>query len=68
MSSAARLLVVATGGWRAIRWGCGLVLVLVFMAQGAALVVYGVLISAAIAASAWFERDGWPFRASVLLR
>ena len=66
MGNIARLLVAAVGGWLAIRWGGGLAHV--FMAQGAALVVYGLVISGAIAGGAWFGRVGWPCRTSVLLR
>ena len=62
----ARLLVAGIGGWLAIRWGGNLWHV--FMAQGAALVVYGVVIAAAIAGGAWFGRVGLPVRTSVLLR
>ena len=66
MGNMARLLVAAVGGWLAIRWGGGLAHV--FMAQGAALVVYGLVISGAIAGGAWFGRVGWPCSTSVLLR
>ncbi|MGH6638365.1 MAG: MATE family efflux transporter, partial [Polaromonas sp.] len=62
----ARLVVAALGGWLAIRWGGGLAQV--FMAQGAALVVYGVVIAAAIAGGAWFGRVGWPCRPAILVR
>ncbi|MGH8849243.1 MAG: MATE family efflux transporter, partial [Polaromonas sp.] len=62
----ARLVVAAIGGWLAIRWGGGLAQV--FMAQGAALVVYGVVIAAAIAGGAWFGRVGWPCSPGTLLR
>lgn len=62
----ARLLVAGIGGWLAIRWGGGLWHV--FMAQGAALVVYGVVIAGAIAGGAWFGRVCWPVRTGALLR
>jgi putative MATE family efflux protein len=62
----ARLAVAAAGGWLAIRWGGGLVQV--FMAQGLALVVYGLVIAAAIAGGGWFGRVGWPCRTTTLLR
>ena len=62
----ARLLVAGIGGWLAIRWGGNLWHV--FVAQGAALVVYGIVIAAAIAGGAWFGRVGWPVRTHVLLR
>lgn len=62
----ARLVVAAVGGWLAIRWGGGLAHV--FMAQGLALVVYGVVIASAIAGGAWFGRVGWPCSTGALLR
>lgn len=62
----ARLMVAAIGGWLAIRWGGGLAQV--FLAQGLALVVYGVVIASAIAGGAWFGRVGWPCSSSALLR
>ena len=54
----ARMAVAGVGGWLAIAWGGGLLQV--FMAQGIALVVYGVVNAAAIAGGAWFGRLGWP--------
>lgn len=66
LGNLARLVVAAAGGWLAIRWGGGLAQV--FWAQGAALVVYGLVIAAAIAGGAWFGRVGWPCRTSTLLR
>lgn len=66
MGNLARLAVAALGGWLAIRWGGSLVQV--FVAQGAALVVYGVVIAAAIAGGAWFGRVGWPCSTASLLR
>ncbi len=66
LGNIARLLVAALGGWLAIRWGGGLAQV--FMAQGFALVVYGVVIAAAIAGGAWFGRVGWPCLTPALLR
>ena len=65
LGNLARLAVAAIGGWLAIRWGGGLTQV--FAVQGAALVVYGAVIAAAIAGGAWFGRVGWPCRPSVLL-
>ena len=62
----ARLVVAAVGGWLAIRWGGGLAQV--FLSQGVALVVYGVLIASAIAGGAWFGRLGWPCSTSKLMR
>ncbi len=66
MGNIARLAVAAIGGWLAIRWGGGLAQV--FALQGAALVVYGVVIACAIAGGAWFGRVGWPCRTRTLLR
>ncbi|MDR3455339.1 MAG: MATE family efflux transporter [Rhodoferax sp.] len=61
-----RLVVAGLGGVLAIRWGGGLLQV--FIAQGAALVVYGVAIASTIAGGAWFGRLGWPCRTDTLLR
>jgi Na+-driven multidrug efflux pump len=66
LGNVARLAVAAGGGWLAIRWGGGLAQV--FLAQGLALVVYGVVIASAIAGGAWFGRVGWPCRTATLLR
>ncbi len=62
----ARLAVAALGGWLALRMGGGLPGV--FIAQAAALVVYGVVNTWAIAGGAWFGRVGWPLSTSNLLR
>ncbi|MDM0083992.1 MATE family efflux transporter [Variovorax sp. J31P179] len=62
----ARLLVAGLGGWLALRWGGDLLHV--FAVQGAALVVYGVVIASAIAGGAWFGRVGWPRTTAGLLR
>ena len=61
-----RFAVAGIGGWLAILWGGGLAQV--FLAQGVALVFYGVVIAAAIAGGAWFGRVGWPCRTATLLR
>jgi len=66
LGNLARLAVAALGGWLALRWGGSLVHV--FVAQGAALVVYGLVISSAIAGGAWFGRVGWPRSTSALMR
>ncbi|WP_062366207.1 MATE family efflux transporter [Variovorax paradoxus] len=58
LGNIARLAVAGVGGWLALRWGGGLAGV--FAAQGAALVVYGIVIASAIAGGAWFGRVGWP--------
>ena len=62
----ARLAVAGIGGWLALRWSGRLEDV--FVAQGVALVVYGVVIAAAIAGGAWFGRIGWPRTTAGLLR
>jgi Na+-driven multidrug efflux pump len=54
----ARLTVAGLVGWLALRWSGNLTHV--FVAQGVALVVYGVVIASAIAGGAWFGRVGWP--------
>ena len=66
LGNIARLLVAAIGGWLAIRWGGELAQV--FMAQGFALVVYGVVIATAIAGGAWFGRVSWSCLTSTLPR
>ncbi|MBO9513691.1 MAG: MATE family efflux transporter [Variovorax sp.] len=66
LGNIARLLVAGLGGWLALQGGGGLVHV--FVAQGAALVVYGVLIASAVAGGAWFGRVGWPRTTAGLLR
>ena len=58
LGNLARLAVAAVGGWLALRWGGQLQHV--FVAQGVALVVYGVVIAWAIAGGAWFGPVGWP--------
>ena len=58
----ARLIVAGLGGWLALRAGVGLVGV--FVAQAAALVVYGLLNSVAIIAGAWFGPLRWPAQRS----
>ncbi|MES2532423.1 MAG: MATE family efflux transporter [Pseudomonadota bacterium] len=62
----ARLAVAGIGGWLALRWGGELTHV--FVAQGIALVVYGVVISSAIAGGAWFGPVGWPRSTRALLQ
>ena len=60
-----RLAVAAAGGWLALRWGGGLMQV--FIAQGAALVVYGLVNAASIAGGAWFGPVGWPRKTAAML-
>ncbi|MEF7613910.1 MATE family efflux transporter [Aquincola sp. MAHUQ-54] len=54
----ARLAVAGLGGLLALHQGWGLAAV--FAAQGAALVVYGLVNALTIAGGAWFGRVGWP--------
>lgn len=53
-----RLVVAAAGGILAVRLGGDLGIV--FAAQAAAIVVYGLINAYAIAGGAWFGRPGWP--------
>ncbi|MNP09135.1 multidrug efflux protein [compost metagenome] len=62
----ARLVVAGLGGWLALRWGGNLMHV--FAAQGAAFVVYGLVITATIAGGAWFGRVSWPRSTGALMR
>ena len=66
LGNIARLAVAGIGGWLALRWGGQLSHV--FVAQGAALVVYGIVIASTIAGGAWFGRVGWPRTPTGLLR
>lgn len=61
-----RLVIAALGGWLALRAGHGLAGV--FVAQGVALVLYGLVSAAAIAGGAWFGPVGRPRRTADLLR
>ncbi|MFL6692987.1 MAG: MATE family efflux transporter [Ramlibacter sp.] len=62
----ARLAVAAAGGWLATRQGWGLAGV--FAAQSAALVVYALVNSIAVAGGSWFGPVGWPRTPVGLLR
>lgn len=66
LGNVARLAVAVTGGWLALRWGGGLAAV--FVAQGVALVIYGLVNASAIAGGAWFGPMGWPRTTSGLLK
>jgi Na+-driven multidrug efflux pump len=66
LGNVARLAVAASGGWLALRWGGGLAQV--FLAQGAALIVYGLINAGAVAGGAWFGPIGWPRSTAILLR
>jgi len=65
LGNVARLAVAASGGWLALRWGGGLAHV--FLAQGAALVIYGLINAGAVAGGAWFGPIGWPRSTAILL-
>ena len=60
-----RLTAAGAGGWLALRLSGDLSHV--FVVQGGALVVYGVVIAAAIAGGGWFGRVGWPRTPSRLM-
>ncbi len=62
----AGLAVAAIGRWLALRWSGGLAQV--FLAQGLALVVYGIDFAAAISGGAGFGRVVWPCRTGTLLQ
>jgi putative MATE family efflux protein len=66
IGNVARLAVAVTGGWLALRWGSGLTGV--FIAQGVALVIYGLVNASAIAGGAWFGAMGWPRTTAGLLK
>ena len=66
MGNIIRLIVAASGGWLALRWGGQLNHV--FMMQGVAMVFYGVVIVSAIAGGAWFGPVGRPRTTAGLLR
>jgi putative MATE family efflux protein len=66
LGNVARLAIAASGGWLALRWGGGLAQL--FLAQGAALVIYGLINAGAVAGGAWFGPIGWPRSTATLLR
>ena len=57
LGNVARLGVAALGGAAALRWGHGLTQI--FLAQGAALVIYALVNVTAVAGGAWFGPIGW---------
>ncbi len=61
-----RLAVAALGGWLVLHWWGG-GLTAIFVAQGVALVLYGLVNAWAIAGGAWFGRVGWPRTTAALL-
>ena len=62
----ARLVVAASGGWLALQWGGGLTQV--FIAQGMALAVYGLINAVTMMGGAWFGPVGWPRSTAAMLR
>ncbi len=56
-----RLAVAALGGWLVLHWGG--TLTQVFLVQGLAMVVYGLVNASAVAAGSWFGPLTWPRRA-----
>ena len=61
-----RLAVAALGGWLVLHWWGG-GLTAIFVTQGVALVLYGLVNAWAIAGGAWFGRVGWPRTTAALL-
>jgi len=57
LANLTRLAIAGGGGWLALRWSGDLSYV--FVAQGAALAAFGVIIAAAVAGGAWFGRPSW---------
>ena len=66
LGNIARLVVAASGGWLALRWGGGLTQV--FIAQGMALAIYGLINALAMMGGAWFGPVGWPRSTAAMLR
>jgi putative MATE family efflux protein len=60
LANLARLTIAAAGGWLALRWHGNVSAV--FVAQSAALVTFGLTVSAAVAGGAWFGRVSWSWR------
>jgi MATE family, multidrug efflux pump len=65
LANMTRLVIAAGGGWLALHWGGGLSHV--FIAQSAALAVFGLVIAGAIAMGAWDGNVGWPRARAVRL-
>ncbi len=66
LGNIARLAVAASGGWLALAWGGELTQV--FIAQGMALAVYGLINALAMMGGAWFGPVGWPRSTAAMLR
>ncbi len=63
LANLTRLAIAGGGGWLALQWSGNLSHV--FFAQGLALIVFGLIIAAAVASGAWFTEPGgswWPRR------
>ena len=58
LANLTRLAIAAGGGWLALRWGGDVSHV--FLAQSAALAVFGLMNAVAVAGGAWFGPVGWP--------
>jgi Na+-driven multidrug efflux pump len=58
LANLTRLAIAAGGGWLALRWGGDVSHV--FLAQSAALAVFGLINAGAVAGGAWFGPIGWP--------
>jgi putative MATE family efflux protein len=56
LANLARLAIAAGGGWLVLQWSGDLSHV--FVAQGAALAAFGLIVAAAVASGAWFGRPG----------
>jgi Na+-driven multidrug efflux pump len=65
MGNVSRLACAGLGGWIALT--CGFGLIGVFMAQGAGMVIYGIINAVAVAGGAWFGPIGWPRSTALLL-
>ncbi len=66
LGNIARLVVAASGGWLALQWGGGLTQV--FIAQGIALAIYGLINAVTMMGGAWFGPVGWPRSTAAMLR
>jgi putative MATE family efflux protein len=60
IANVTRLTIAAGGGWLALWWSGELSEL--FVAQAAALAIFGLIIAAAVAGGAWFGRLSWPWR------
>jgi Na+-driven multidrug efflux pump len=58
LANLTRLAIAGGGGWLVLRWGGDVSHV--FLAQSAALAVFGLMNAGAVAGGAWFGPVGWP--------